>query len=118
MVIWWPGCEPEAFSPAQVPSPAATTTTAARTASQRGRRYQRGSRGFRVRSGGGGAPAGSPGPAEPGSRRWEVRVPPALAGPDGAAAATLPAATGSTWSPLCDPLARLLQENLSPDAPA
>ena len=45
MVIWRAECEPEAFSPAQVPSPAATRTTAARTASQRGRRYQRGPRG-------------------------------------------------------------------------
>ena len=34
MVIGRAGCEPEAFSPAQVPSPTAASTTAARTASQ------------------------------------------------------------------------------------
>src|SRR5690348_18254640 len=43
IVALW--CDPDPLSPAQVPKPARIRATAASTAIQRGRRYQRGSRG-------------------------------------------------------------------------
>src|SRR5690242_1251050 len=69
IVALW--CDLDPFSPAQVPRPARTRTTAASAAIQRGRRYQRGSRGPADGGTADGGPAAWPCvPPGPGSPSW------------------------------------------------